>query len=91
MILMVWMCIYVSLSSASPSAIERWPQWSFLCILGGSPRESRRKIRRIRGIRRKRRIRRIRRRRIRRTRRIRKIRRIRKKDEDKAVKRKLLV
>ena len=72
--------------------LERWPQGSLMCILGGSPRESRRKIRRIRGIRRKRRIRRIRRRRrIRRTRRIRNIRRIRKKDEDKAVKRKLLV
>ena len=28
--------------SASPPAIERWPQGSSMCILGGSPRESRR-------------------------------------------------
>ena len=28
--------------SASPPAIERWPQGSLMCILGGSPRESRR-------------------------------------------------
>ena len=30
------------LLSASPPAIERWPQGSLMCILGGSPRESRR-------------------------------------------------
>jgi len=45
------------LPSASPPAIERWPQGSLMCILGGRPRESRRekkekkKIRRIRRIR----------------------------------------
>jgi hypothetical protein len=30
------------LPSASPLAIERWPQGSLMCILGGGPRESRR-------------------------------------------------
>ena len=48
--------IDISLPSASPPAIERWPQGSLMCILGGSPRESRRekkekkkkKIRRMR-------------------------------------------
>ena len=30
------------LLSASPPAIERWPQGSLMCFLGGSPRESRR-------------------------------------------------
>jgi len=34
--------IDISLPSASPPAIERWPQGSLMCILGGSPRESRR-------------------------------------------------
>ena len=33
---------HISLPSASPPAIERWPQGSLMCILGGSPRESRR-------------------------------------------------
>ena len=28
--------------SASPPEIGRWPQGSLMCILGGSPRESRR-------------------------------------------------
>ena len=34
--------LFKKLLSASPPAIERWPQGSLLCILGGSPRESRR-------------------------------------------------
>ena len=29
----------ISLPSASPPAIERWPQGSLMCTLGGSPRE----------------------------------------------------
>ena len=32
----------IILPSASPTAIERWPQGSLMCILGGSPRETRR-------------------------------------------------
>ena len=35
-------CFSISLPSASPPAIEGWPQGSLMCILGGSPRESRR-------------------------------------------------
>jgi len=30
---------FVSLPSASPPALERWPQGSLMCTLGGSPRE----------------------------------------------------
>ena len=33
---------FISLPPASPPAIERWPQGSLMCILGGSLRERRR-------------------------------------------------
>ena len=39
----LYMYIFIQLPLASPPAIERWPQGSLMCILGGSPRESRRK------------------------------------------------
>ena len=35
-------CHHIKLPSASPPAIKRWPEGSLMCILGGSPRESRR-------------------------------------------------
>jgi hypothetical protein len=34
--------VIIYLPSASPLTIERWPQGSLMCILGGSQRESRR-------------------------------------------------